>query len=200
MKMKNSNDTIGNPTRDFPVCSAVKRKLYYTEFRIVLNKYVQKGHNGLFSLGFSVSESTQPGSPPGSQKKADTSWHRPWRSTDRPQTIDRPSVHTYRIRLLVYCAVAYRNHLQSGPWRHGLGIVAFQSCVWELTRNHKAIKIEKTRSRFVATRKSVHNCSQLLCSWICLHEVKYPNQLTELGRRQKRETSKVESRFSTEEI
>jgi len=55
MKMKNSNDNIGNPTRDFPVCSAVKCKLYYTEFRMVLNKYVQNRHNGVFSWGFSVS-------------------------------------------------------------------------------------------------------------------------------------------------
>jgi hypothetical protein len=197
--MKDSNGTIGNPTRYFPVCSAVKRKLYYIEFRMVLNKYVQKGHNGLFSWGFNVSgyaawkSAWQP-------KKADTSWHRTWRSTDRPQTTDKPSVHTYRIRLLVYCAVAYRKHSQSGPWRHGLGVVAFQFCVWEPTRNPKAIKMEKTRSRFLATRQSAHNCSQLLCSWIRLHEIIYPNQLTELGRRQKRETSKVESHFSTEEI
>jgi len=88
MKMKNSNDTTGNPTRDFPVCNAVKRKLYYTEFRIVLNKYGQKMHNGLFSWEFSVSERWQPGSPPGSQKKPTL------RGTghDGPQTTHRPSI------------------------------------------------------------------------------------------------------------
>lgn len=196
--MKNSNDAIGNPAGDFPVGSAVKRKLYYTEFRIVLHKYVEKRHNGLFSGWFSVSVWHAVG-PPGSQKKPTLrgAGHDGPQTAHRP-SIDRPFTHTYSIRLLVYFAVAYKNHLQSGPWRHGLGIVAFQSCVWQSARNHKAIKMKKTRSTFLATRQSVHNCSQLLCLWIRLHAVNCSKQLMEWERRQKRESSLSPITFSHE--
>jgi len=88
MKMKNSSDTMGNPTRDFPVCSAVKRKLYYTEFRVVVKKYVQKRHNRLFSWGSVFQNDTQPESPPGSQKKPTLRG----RGHDSPQTAHRPSI------------------------------------------------------------------------------------------------------------
>jgi hypothetical protein len=79
-------------------------------------------------------------------------------------------------RLPVYCAVAWRNHLQSCQWWHGLGRVASPACVNQ-TRSHKAIKMEKTQYRFLATRQSVHSCSPLLCLWIRLHAVNYLHKL-----------------------
>lgn len=59
------------------------------------------------------------------------------KQTMYPQTVytsltdSRISVHTYRTRLQLYCAVASRNHFRRGAWRHDLGTAAVQPCVCE---------------------------------------------------------------------